>query len=62
MAHITMALGVETLLNMVNTVCDENWPGGLAHMLMENLEQEFQPVDRVAGVSMKRKMSNVKMG
>ncbi len=61
MAHITMALGKGTLLNMVNTVCDANWPGGLAHMLMENIEQEYQPVDRVAGVAMKRKMSNVKM-
>eukprot|EP00957_Ditylum_brightwellii_P165377 12591837-Ditylum_brightwellii.AAC.1 len=62
MAHLTMALGTETLLNMVNTVSDDNWPGGLAYKLIENLEQEYQSTDRVAGVEMKRKMSNIKMG
>ena len=61
MAHITMALGTDTLLDMVNTVCDDNWPGGLAYKLIEDLEKEYQPTDRVAGVEMKRKMSNVKM-
>eukprot|EP00957_Ditylum_brightwellii_P172919 13165285-Ditylum_brightwellii.AAC.1 len=62
MAHLTMVLGTETLLNMVNTVSDDNWPGGLAYKLIENLEQEYQPTDRVARVEMKWKMSNVKMG
>jgi hypothetical protein len=38
MAHITMALGTDTLLNMVNTVCDDNWPGGLAYKPIEDLE------------------------
>eukprot|EP00957_Ditylum_brightwellii_P037546 2839997-Ditylum_brightwellii.AAC.1 len=47
---------------MVNTVCDKDWPGGLAYKLIEGLEEEYQPTNRVAGVEMKCKMSNVKMG
>eukprot|EP00957_Ditylum_brightwellii_P041749 3161392-Ditylum_brightwellii.AAC.1 len=58
MAHITMALGTETLINMVNTVSNKDWPGGLAYKLIEVLEEEYQPTNRVAGVEMKRKMSS----
>ena len=48
MAHITMALGTETLLNKVNAVCDDDWPGGLAHKLMDLLNEEYQLEDRAA--------------
>ena len=34
MAHITLALGTESLLNKVNTVSSEEWPGGLAYKLI----------------------------
>ena len=53
MAHITMALGTETLLNKVNAICDDDWPGVLAHKLMYLLNEEYQPEDRVAAVEMK---------
>ena len=61
MAHITMALGSESLLNKVNTVSSDEWPGGLAYKLIESLKEEYQPEDRVATVEMKRQMSKVKM-
>ena len=56
MAHITMALGTEALLNKVQSVCDDDWPGGLAYKLIEKLREQYQPKDRVAAVEMKRKM------
>eukprot|EP00957_Ditylum_brightwellii_P193862 14763301-Ditylum_brightwellii.AAC.1 len=31
MAHLSMALGTESMLNKVSNVSDENWPGGLAY-------------------------------
>eukprot|EP00957_Ditylum_brightwellii_P162879 12403318-Ditylum_brightwellii.AAC.1 len=46
MAHLTMALGTESLLNKVSTVCNDSWPGGLAYKLIENLKEEYQPKDR----------------
>ena len=54
MAHITMALGTESLLNKVNTVSSEEWPGGLSYKLIESLKKEYHPEDRVATVKMKR--------
>mgnify|MGYP003334944792 CR=1 FL=1 len=61
MAHITMALGTESLLNKVNAVSSSEWPGGLAYKLIESLKEEYQTQDRVATVEMKRQMSKVKM-
>ena len=62
MSHITMALGTESLLNKVSTVCDDDWPGGLAYKLIKLLKEEYQPEDRVATVEMKRKMNKIRMG
>jgi hypothetical protein len=61
MAHLTMALGTESLLNKVSAVCDEQWPGGLAWKLVDKLKEQYQPKDRVAGVEMKRKLNAVSM-
>eukprot|EP00957_Ditylum_brightwellii_P205112 15342333-Ditylum_brightwellii.AAC.1 len=57
MAHLTMTLGTELLLNKVTTVCDDSWPGGLAYKLIKNIKEEYQPEDRVSAVEIKRKMS-----
>ena len=61
MAHITMALETEMLLNKVNAVCNDEWPGGLSYKLMDLLNEEYQPKDRVATVKMKRKINKIKM-
>eukprot|EP00957_Ditylum_brightwellii_P103395 7878824-Ditylum_brightwellii.AAC.1 len=39
MAHLTMALGTESLLNKVSAVCNDSWSGGLAYKLIENLKE-----------------------
>eukprot|EP00957_Ditylum_brightwellii_P089290 6798892-Ditylum_brightwellii.AAC.1 len=41
MAHLTIALGTELLLNKVSTVCNDSLPGGLAYKLIENLKEEY---------------------
>ena len=38
MAHITMALGTEMLLNKVNAVCYDEWPGEIAYKLIDLLK------------------------
>eukprot|EP00957_Ditylum_brightwellii_P040889 3095481-Ditylum_brightwellii.AAC.1 len=62
MAHLMLALGTESFLNKVSTVCNDSWPGGLAYNLIENLKEEYQPEDRVAMIEMKKKTSKVNMG
>eukprot|EP00957_Ditylum_brightwellii_P059239 4496835-Ditylum_brightwellii.AAC.1 len=57
-----MALGTEALLNKVTSATTNEWPGGLAYVLIENLKRQYQPKDRVAGVEMKHKMHAIKMG
>eukprot|EP00957_Ditylum_brightwellii_P159634 12151651-Ditylum_brightwellii.AAC.2 len=61
MAHITMTLGIEALLNKVKSMCDNEWPVGLAYKLIDKLKIQYQPKYRVATVKMKRKMGQVKM-
>eukprot|EP00957_Ditylum_brightwellii_P115682 8823598-Ditylum_brightwellii.AAC.1 len=62
MAHLTMALGTEALLNKITSAISNEWPGGLAYMLIDNPKKQYQPKDRVAGVEMKQKMNAIKMG
>ena len=61
MAHLTMALGTEALLNKVVSVSTTEWPGGLAYELIALLKEEYQPKDRIASVEMKQKLARVSM-
>ena len=61
MAHLTMALGTESLFNKVTSVSSEKWPGGLAHEFISKLKEEYQPVDINATVEMKMKTNGIKM-
>eukprot|EP00957_Ditylum_brightwellii_P124973 9526990-Ditylum_brightwellii.AAC.1 len=45
MAHLTVVLGTEALLEKINILCSDNWPGGLAYNLIELLKEEYQPKD-----------------
>ena len=54
MAHITMELGTESLLNKENTVRSDEFPERLANKLIDSLKEEHHPEDRVATVEMKR--------
>ena len=61
MAHLTMDLGTEELLNKVNNVCTDEQPGRFPYKLIELLKEEYQLKDWVKMVEMKQKLSAIKM-
>ena len=62
MAHLTMALGTEGLLNKIPLSYTTDWPGGLAFMMMEILKTKYAPQDRMAVVERVRKMNALTLG
>ena len=59
-AHLKMAFVIEALLNKFNTMCTDEWPGGLAYKLVVLLKEEYQPKYRIAMVEMKQNVSAIK--
>ena len=49
-AHLKMAFVIEALLNKFNTMCTDEWPGGLSYVLIELLKEEYQPKDHITMV------------
>ena len=61
MAHLTMAFGMEALLNKISSASTADWPGGLAFKLVDLLKEKCAPKDRMAVVERTRKMNTIKL-
>eukprot|EP00957_Ditylum_brightwellii_P182282 13887095-Ditylum_brightwellii.AAC.1 len=61
MAHLTMVLVTEVVLNKVIKGSTTQWHGGVASKLIDLLKEEYQPNDQVAAVERKGWLVAVKM-
>jgi hypothetical protein len=62
MSHLTMALGSDEMLGMIEQSKTPEFPGGLACKVWEALLEEYQPDDTIASAEMLRALTNLKLG
>ena len=62
MSHLTMALGSNEMLGMIEQLKTPEFPGGLACKVWEALLEEYQPDDTIASAEMLRVLTNLKLG
>ena len=60
-AQLTMAFQTAGLIDKVNQAKIMDWPDGLATSIVTRLKRDFQPIDRISRVEMRRKMNEVSM-
>ena len=60
-AQLTMAFQTGGLLDKVNQAKTTDWPDGLATSTVTRLKREYQPIDRISIIEMRRKMNEVSM-
>ena len=60
-AQLTMAFQTAGLLDKVNQAKTTDWPDGLATSIVTRLKRDYQPIDRISRIEMRRKMNEVSM-
>ena len=60
-AQLTMSFQTAGLFDKVNQVKTTDWPDGLATSIVTRLKQDYQPIDRISRIEMRRKMNEVSM-
>jgi len=61
MAYLLNALKTQADISMAYDAMDADWPGGLAHKVVKNLEAVYRPKDTVTEVEVYTKLLGVKM-
>jgi hypothetical protein len=61
MYHFTLAFATESLLNIIFSSETEQYPGGLAHLVVQSLMRKYRPKDTISRVEMRTMLRNVKM-
>ena len=59
--QLTMAFQTAGLLDKVNQAKTTDWSDGLASSIVTRLKRDYQPIDRISRVDMRRKMNEVSM-
>lgn len=61
MAQLSMALTTDSGMALVFDAMTDDWPGGLAHVVMTSMEKKFQPADTLTRVELRTKLNGVSM-
>jgi hypothetical protein len=61
MANLTMAFTSEITMGLVYKAQTEEWPGGLAHLVVAALKAKYMPNDVITKVELRHILSKVKM-
>ena len=61
-AQLTMAFETEALMSIITKTETDEWPSGKAHEVMEELDEQYNPKDRISRVEMRRRLNKVQMG
>ena len=60
-ANFTMAFTSEKLMGIVYKSCTSDWPGGLAHLIVQELLNRYMPKDLISKVELRRALNAVSM-
>jgi hypothetical protein len=61
MANLTMAFTNETTMGLVWKAMNDDWPGGLAHLVVAALFKKYQPQDTITRVELRQMLADVSM-
>jgi hypothetical protein len=61
MSNLTLAFTNEGTMGLVYKVKTNDWPGGLAHLLVTALFEKYQPQDTISRVELRQRLSGIKM-
>jgi hypothetical protein len=61
MASLTMAFTSESTMGLIYKAQIEEWPGGLAHLVVKALRAKYMPDDVITKVELRQMLSKVKM-
>jgi len=61
MANLTMAMSTEEAMSVVYESYSNEWPGGLAHVVMSELEKKYAPKDTITRVELKKMLHQITM-
>ena len=62
MANLTMAFTTDATMALVyESLNDEDWPGGLAHKVIDALKKKYQPQDTMTRVELRQMLNKVSM-
>jgi hypothetical protein len=61
MANLTMVFTSETTMGLVYKAQTEEWPGGLAYLVMAALKAKYMPDDVITKVELRQMLGKVKM-
>jgi hypothetical protein len=61
MANLTMAFTSEMTMGLVYNAQTEEWPGGLAYLVVAALKAKYMPDDVITKVELRQMLSEVKM-
>ena len=61
MANLTMALTTNNALSIVYKSMNDEWPGGLAYKVIEDMLERFQPHDIISKAELRRMLGKVSM-
>ena len=61
MASLTMAFTSDATMGLVYKAMTTDWPGGLAHVVVEALFKKYQPQDTITRVELRLMLNGVKM-
>jgi hypothetical protein len=61
MANLTMAFTSEMTMGLVHKAQTEEWPGGLAYLVVAALKAKYMPDDVITKVELRKMLAKVKM-
>ena len=61
MANLTMAMKTNEAMSVVYESYTDEWPQGLAHLVMKELDKTHTPKDMITRVELKKLLNKVKM-
>jgi len=56
-----MAFNNNGIMGMVSKAMTQEWPDGLAYLVVQNLMKRFRPVDTISKVEMRQRLNQVTM-
>jgi gag-polypeptide of LTR copia-type len=61
MAALTFALQEDDMVLLLDGAMTDEWPDGLAYLVMEAIEREYRPKNLMQAVNLRRKLNAIKM-
>ena len=59
--QLTMAFETESLMSIITKMETDEWPSDKAHEVMDELDEKYNPKDRISRVEMRRRSNKVRM-